>query len=104
MERRVLIALFMSFLVLYAYQTFFSKPAPKPASSAASTEPAAATTPAATNEGTPVASTPTATALVGESSEYLTAVHPEFHYFQGYVSSNGFVLFGQVHGPHASLA
>jgi len=61
----------MSFLVLYAYQTFFSKPVPQPAP-AASTQPAAATAPtAANNEGTPAASTPTptATALVGESSE-----------------------------------
>jgi YidC/Oxa1 family membrane protein insertase len=60
----------MSFLVLYAYQTFFSKPAPKPATSVSSTEAAAATAPAAANnEGTPAASAPTATALVGDSSE-----------------------------------
>jgi len=31
MERRVLVAIFLSFLVLYAYQAFFVKPAPKPA-------------------------------------------------------------------------
>ena len=61
----------MSFLVLYAYQTFFSKPVPKPAT-ATSTQPADAATTApsvANNEGTVAASTPTATALVGESSE-----------------------------------
>ena len=61
----------MSFLVLYAYQTFFSKPAPQPAP-ATSAQPAATTAPAAANnEGTPAASTPapTATALVGESGE-----------------------------------
>ena len=72
MERRVLIALFMSFLVLYAYQTFFSKPAPKPAPTAA-TQQAATPAPSAannaTNEATPAASTPSATALVDEQSE-----------------------------------
>jgi YidC/Oxa1 family membrane protein insertase len=31
MERRVLVAIFLSFLVLYAYQAFFVKPAPKTA-------------------------------------------------------------------------
>jgi len=62
----------MSFLVLYAYQTFFSKPAPKPAPTAA-TQQAATPAPSAannaTNEATPAASTPSATALVGEQSE-----------------------------------
>ena len=31
MERRVLIALVLSFLVLYVYQTYVVKPVPKPA-------------------------------------------------------------------------
>ncbi len=35
MERRVLIAIFLSFLVLYAYQALVVKPVPKPASGAA---------------------------------------------------------------------
>src|SRR5947207_2989983 len=30
MERRVLVAIFLSFIVLYAYQAFIVKPAPKP--------------------------------------------------------------------------
>ena len=42
MERRVLVAIFLSFLVLYAYQAFFVKPAPKPATTGST--PAGATT------------------------------------------------------------
>src|SRR5438477_2882996 len=34
MERRVLVAIFLSFIVLYAYQAFVAKPAPKPQPSA----------------------------------------------------------------------
>jgi hypothetical protein len=43
-------------------------------------------------------------ALVGEASEYLTGVHPEFYYFEGYIPSNGLALLGQVHGAHAPFA
>ena len=32
MERRVLVAIFLSFLVLYGYQAFIVKPVPKPLS------------------------------------------------------------------------
>ena len=38
MERRVLVAIFLSFIVLYAYQAFFVKPAPKPQPGAATTQ------------------------------------------------------------------
>ena len=34
MERRVLIALVLSFLVLYVYQTYVVKPVPRPAQTA----------------------------------------------------------------------
>jgi YidC/Oxa1 family membrane protein insertase len=79
MERRVLIAVFLSFLVLYVYQAMFA-PAPPPASqtSAAPTPatPAPATTPApAAREpaaATPApapAPAPAAAAIVGETAE-----------------------------------
>src|SRR3954466_3042695 len=55
MERRVLIAIFLSFLVLYAYQAYFVKPVPKPG-----TAPVAAGGADAPAEATPVALPPTA--------------------------------------------
>lgn len=70
MERRVLIALFMSFLVLYLYQTFFSKPTPKPIPTAtgvaAPAAPGQAPSQAATSTDAPVNAAP---ALVGEMAE-----------------------------------
>ena len=36
MERRVLVAIFLSFIVIYAWQAFFVKPVPKPAAVATS--------------------------------------------------------------------
>ena len=65
----------MSFLVLYAYQTFFAKPTPKPATTAASVTPGAAVTVGAVTQGA-VAAPDTAAvaaiapaALVGDSIE-----------------------------------
>src|SRR3954452_4201924 len=55
MERRVLIAIFLSFLVLYAYQAYFVKPVPKPG-----TAPVAAGAAAPAAEATPAALPPTA--------------------------------------------
>jgi hypothetical protein len=43
-------------------------------------------------------------ALVVEAGEYLTGVHPELYYFEGYVASDGIALFGQVHGSHTAFA
>lgn len=69
MERRVLIAIFLSFLVLYAYQTFFpSAPAPKTAQSSGAGAPAAPST-AAASAVVPSASVPAGSALVGETAE-----------------------------------
>lgn len=64
----------MSFLVLYAYQTFFSKPTPKPVTATSSALPVAgaegAAGAAAGAEATGgAAAAPGATALVGETSE-----------------------------------
>lgn len=80
MERRVLIAIFLSFIVLYLYQAAVVKPVPKPVGGAASTASAPATT---GQPGAPVAATaganraepappaaPSATTLVGDSAEH----------------------------------
>src|SRR5437899_8308867 len=78
MERRVLLAILLAFLVLYAWQALFVKPVPKPA---AGKPPAAGTTVAGTaapaaQPGTPAAEaapaeplTPTAATLVGDQNE-----------------------------------
>src|SRR5438067_4910086 len=73
MERRVLVAIFLSFIVLYAYQAFVAKPAPKPQQSASQaakpvasgTSKLAAVAPAAVQKA-PVAS---AAPLVADSTE-----------------------------------
>ena len=81
MERRVLLAIFLSFLVIYAWQALFFKPAPKPAPGSATTSTTATTappdaapleaatspTPAPTPAPTPVRA---AASVVGESSEH----------------------------------
>src|SRR5689334_6511690 len=74
MERRVLVAIFLSFIVLYAYQAFVVKPAPKPAPGSATTaakgtQPAAAGPSATKTAAAPVAAAPAAAALVGDSAE-----------------------------------
>src|SRR4051812_9877119 len=55
MERRVLIAIFLSFIVIYAWQAFFVRPAPKPAASGAT---AAGPPTPATQTAAPTAATP----------------------------------------------
>jgi YidC/Oxa1 family membrane protein insertase len=86
MERRVLIAIFLSFIVLYLYQAVVVKPVPKPVTGASTTasEPAKPGTPGATASApnasaataappqTPSTTTPAAPAaatLVGDASE-----------------------------------
>src|ERR1043165_3542163 len=90
MERRVLLAIFLAFLVLYTWQALFVKPAPKPgataaapsgavqpadtaAAGAAPTENAAAAgasaTPASSEGTTPPAGEAGATSLVAETAE-----------------------------------
>ena len=73
MERRVLIAIFLSFIVLYAYQAFVVKPAPKPAAGATPTPAASRPSPNSTSaaKATPPApaAAPVAAALVGDSAE-----------------------------------
>ncbi len=84
MERRVLVAIFLSFLVLYVYQALFVKPVPRPVGvpvSAPATAPNAAPTGArdeapGVTSGTPKRETaegkqtlPAAATVVGETSE-----------------------------------
>ena len=74
MERRVLVAIFLSFIVLYAYQAFFVKPAPKPQPGATQTAtkpgtPGAATATKPAAAAAPLAPVSTAAALVSDSME-----------------------------------
>src|SRR5262245_18694762 len=81
MERRVLLAIFLSFLVLYAYQAFVAKPVPKPGAGTTATAPgqapqtaestgaATASAPAAVPAPAPPATPPPATPLVGDAAE-----------------------------------
>src|SRR4051812_34120449 len=82
MERRVLLAIFLAFIVLYTWQAIFVKPVPKPVTGSApasSTESAAGTATPATAAGSPDApaalaavakpAAPLATALVAETTE-----------------------------------
>ena len=79
MERRVLVAIFLSFLVLYGYQALFVKPVPKrpvatPAAGTSATAapgqaPAAVSPAPKATSAVPPAEAPPATALVGETSE-----------------------------------
>src|SRR6185436_10477751 len=88
MERRVLLAIFLAFLVLYVWQALFVKPVPKPGTAGnaptATGSPVAGTstaspTPRASTPGAPLTAeapamasapaAPAAKALVGETSE-----------------------------------
>src|SRR4029453_1063528 len=72
MERRVLIAIFLSFLVLYTYQALFVRPVPKPATPPASeTSAPAEPTSSVPTASAPIAPTPpdTANVVLGDSAE-----------------------------------
>jgi YidC/Oxa1 family membrane protein insertase len=76
MERRVLIAIFLSFLVLYAYQAVFVKPTPKPPldTTTGQTTPLTAESAAAPAAAVPATvpetvSAPSADVVVGEAAE-----------------------------------
>lgn len=70
MEKRVLVAFFLSFLVLYAYQAFFLKPAPKPGSAAtgAPVSTSAPTSSSSASSSTIPSATPPATGISAGSS------------------------------------
>ncbi len=81
MEKRVLLAIFLAFLVLYGWQTFFVKPVPKPgtspaaasATAGASAVPQGGVAAAVESKPNPLApnesAMPAAAAVVGESAE-----------------------------------
>ena len=71
MERRVLLAVVLSFVVLFGYQALVVKPNQKPAvPTATTTSPAAAaTTPVEASAPTPVPAGPTPAVLAGETAE-----------------------------------
>jgi YidC/Oxa1 family membrane protein insertase len=72
MERRVLIAIFLSFIVLYGYQAFVVKPVPKPVPgtpAAQTAKTSAAAEPAGSAARAVVAPAPSAATLVGDSAE-----------------------------------
>src|SRR2546422_11581944 len=75
MERRVLLAIFLSFLVLYIYQALVVKPVPKPAiTPAPQTAAGTATTPAAADSATsPAPSVPPPAAPVIPAAQPLVA-------------------------------
>ena len=91
MEKRVLLAIFLSFLVLYVFQALFVKPAPKPVAprSANSTQAPAATATttapetlaaeaAPTSAAPSTPSTPPAATLVGDATERDVPVETPF--------------------------
>src|SRR4051794_25044620 len=77
MERRVLLAIFLAFMVLYVWQAMFVKPVPKPVDKSAppaaeaTQPPGAANTPVATAEAAPpnVPSQRDAETVTGDKSE-----------------------------------
>jgi YidC/Oxa1 family membrane protein insertase len=73
MERRVLLAIFLSFLVVFAYQTLVIKPVPKPVpatdTTGPATEPPTASPAAPPEPARPVVERPTASPVLSEPSE-----------------------------------
>jgi YidC/Oxa1 family membrane protein insertase len=69
MERRVLIAIFLAFVVLYAFQAFMGKPAPKKVSVTTTAATADAQTGLAPSAAPAAVVLPESTALVGDSAE-----------------------------------
>src|SRR5262245_9532083 len=70
MERRVLLAIFLSFLVLYAYQALFVRPAPNPAQTTASGSPTSTGTTSSgtvTGQATPSPSGTAAQSALGQT-------------------------------------
>src|SRR5688500_11423651 len=65
MERRVLLAIFLSFLVLYVYQALFTSPVPNPGSATAGSTPSGQTPAQPEASSIPAAGIPQAAALTG---------------------------------------
>jgi YidC/Oxa1 family membrane protein insertase len=99
MDRRVLLAVFLSFLVLYGYQALFVPIEPAPASEQSASAPAApqpaaaAPQPAAVSDGSavaPVAAAPVAAPVVGETAD--RAIRVESDLVTAVFSNRGAVL------------
>src|SRR5258705_6185281 len=71
MEKRVLLAVVLSFVVLYGYQALF--PPPKPLDKAVTSTPAPQGSPASAAPGTPAAPPPAADAGVAPAAEQVTS-------------------------------
>jgi YidC/Oxa1 family membrane protein insertase len=77
MERRVLLAIFLAFLVLYAWQALFVKPVPKPGAAANATSTSAtATTPAAGDTQPAAAATPAGATQENAAAAAIAAAPP----------------------------
>lgn len=68
MEKRVLFAIFLSFIVLYVYQALFVKPVPKPVTAATTATSAAAVTPTAATSPMSAASAPSTGASTADAT------------------------------------
>src|SRR5881394_68199 len=68
MERRVLLAIFLAFIVLYTWQALFVKPVPKPAPGSATSPAATAASGAASAASTDTAAPPSTPAVATEPS------------------------------------
>src|SRR5260221_190967 len=77
MERRVLLAIFLSFIVLYAYQALFVKPVPKPPTATGASTTTATTGPATTGAPTTTPPTPTSSSPSGQAALPPAAAKPE---------------------------
>jgi YidC/Oxa1 family membrane protein insertase len=73
MERRVLLAIFLAFIVLYTWQALFVKPVPKPAPGAVTTTAEATPTGTGAAAGTDTASPPSAAAVAAKPAVALAA-------------------------------
>ncbi len=73
MERRVLLAIFLAFIVLYTWQALFVKPVPKPAAGSATTTTAASGPAGITPAGTTAEDPGTVTPVVAKTSAPLAA-------------------------------
>src|SRR4249920_1916076 len=73
MERRVLLAIFLAFIVLYTWQALFVKPVPKPAAGSATTTTATAAPAGITPAGITAEDPGTVTPVVAKTSAPLAA-------------------------------
>src|SRR5262249_4372218 len=76
MERRVLLAIFLSFVVLYAYQALFVKPVPKTASTSVTTSTATTQAPSGAGAGAPTNAPATPPGAIGGAAGHPPTANP----------------------------